>query len=388
MQRILFPIGERDYSCCQKRMVHLIKSIGSEFKIEVVTQSKEVYEDIESKTEKCANVSARLLEMKFLPLTFDYRDNLSKIFVQYTEDLYIPSTNLKMWKTAAFDDFWGHISGCTYPAMKSVDADMVMLPLLSYDDIPYEEMDVLYTSIAYMAKDMGKKVIGYQLFPVFNGFKLMPKIMDGIIVRHEYERQFYIEMGIPEEKLYLLNHQRDIYSLSTIEETYKNYMYNEDIEIKQSELGVVVLNHAKFRPQIKEIFQVLREAKVPLVLCLVKREFAIKDLVEDDIIKDMFLDDVEKIGCPFYLVKGQSLVPITMLADVLITPTFVTPLEFAVRYGKKAWVYNPYDAMRSDVDGVRFINKAKDLSESLQAAYKEKKKWVGINDILHRIIGK
>ncbi|MFQ5596582.1 MAG: hypothetical protein ACE5GK_00885 [Nitrospiria bacterium] len=386
MQKILFPISEKEYQCVQSRLALLVKSMAADFMVEVVTTSKTVYEDIQVKLGESPNVIAKHLETTFLPLSFSYRDNLAKIFIKYTEDLCIPSTGLKMWKTAAFDDFWGHISGCSFPTMKTIDADLVLLPLLSYEDIPTEETDVLYTSIAFTAKETGTPVCGYQLYPVFNGFKLMPKLLDGIIVREAYERQYYLEMGIPEDRLFLLGDQRDIYALSTIEENYKNHMYNDQIEIGREALCVAVLNHSKLRPQIREIFQVIRRTKKQIVICLIKREFVVKDVDEQEIINDTYLDEIKKTGCRFYLVENKSLVPMTMIADVVISPTFISPLEFASKYQKAAWVYNPCAAARPNVNGVRFINHPDALGAALNAAYQEKQSAIGIKDILHRIM--
>lgn len=216
------------------------------------------------------------------------------------------------------------------------------------------ETDIFYTTLLFMAKEAGIKVVGYQLYPVFNGVKLMPQLMDAIIVRKEFERDFHIKMGIAPEKIHLLTEEKDIYSLSTIEDTYKNHIYNSQIEISRDELGVVVCNHGKLRPQIIEIFKALEESKIPVVLFLLKRDFVIRELQEDEIIKDLFFDPIRKIGCRFYLVEQPSLVPIAMTSDVVIAPTYVVPLEFAARYGIKAWVYNRcYDPL-PDVNGVSF----------------------------------
>ena len=147
MRKILFPISEKEYIVCQKRLCHLIKTIAQAFWVDVVTTAEEVFDDLKTKLEGCQNTEVRYLKEKFLPLTFDFRDNVSKIFVKYTEDLYIPGTDLKMWKTAAFDDLWGHISACAFPEVKSVDADAVLLPLQSWEELPLESTDVLNTAL-------------------------------------------------------------------------------------------------------------------------------------------------------------------------------------------------------------------------------------------------
>jgi len=387
MRSILFPISEKEYQSSQKRIAELIKTMASAFRVEVLTTSEAVDDDLKNRLKACPSVQIKRLNPAFLPLTFDFRDNASKIFSQYAKGITIPGTDLEIWKTAAFDDLWGHYSTCTYPEIKKIDADMVLLPLQSWEDIPLDETDVLYSTVTLMAKEGGKQVVGYQLHPVFDVFKLMPRLMDGIIVRADFERQFYTDMGIAPEKIFCLSDPKDIYALSTIEESYKNHLYNDQIPVRRDELSVVVLNHAKLRPQIREIFDLLAQSKVPVVLSLVKRDFFVKDLSEDEIIKDAYFPAIKKIGCPFYLVEVESLVPTAMVADVVISPTYITPLEFAARYEKEAWVYNPCDEKRSPVNGVRFIDLPEDFIAALKEVYKEKQGRMGINDLLHQIGG-
>jgi len=388
MKKIMFPICEREYFATQGRVGYLVKSLAKNFSVEFWTPSKEVYEDIHKKILPSDRVTIRHFPSKYLPLTFDFRNNLAKIFVKYTHDISIPGTDLKLWKTAAFDDFWGHVATCSFPGIPAVDADLVLLPLLSYDDIPWEEADVFYTSTAFQAKEAGIPAVGYPLYPVFNTLMLMSRLVDAVIVKNEYEKQFYIEKGFPPEKLHLLTEERELYALSTIEDNYKNHLFNSQIEIARDELGIVVCNHGKLRPQLREIFNVIGETKIPAVLSLLKRDFVVREIVEEQIVKDIFLEDIKKTGCRFYLVESQSLVPLLMVSDLIISPTFVAPLEFAAKCGKEAWVYNPFNPPTTGFQGVTFINKSSDLASALERAISRKKKKVGMGEIANRLLGR
>lgn len=388
MKKLLFPIGERDYFTTMGRISYLIRDLSKDFAVDFLTVSKDVYDDVNKKLDggDFQNIHVTLTESKYLPTTYDFRNDLCKIFVKYTYDIFIPGTDLKMWKTTAFDDFWGHVSGCSFPDITKIDADMVLLPLMSHDDNPTDETDVIYTTIISMAKEAGIKVVGYQIYPVFNTNKLMPRLMDAIIVRSEYERQFYIKIGISQEKIQLLTDNRDIYSISTIEDSYRNHIYNSQIDIHHNELGIVVINHGRFRPQLKEIFKTIGETRIPAVLSLVKRDFTVRDLTEDKIVEEIFFEDIKKINGRFYLVETQSLVPVVMISDIIISPTYITPLEFAAKYGKKALVYNPFYAPMPDVNGITFINKLDDLPVLIKKAYAAKQDTVGLTRIINSIL--
>ncbi len=388
MKKVLLPISEVDYFATEGRLFNFGKYLSDQFAVEFLTISEKVLEDIKQKLSACRNITVEFIEPGHIELPLDFRTNLVKIFIRYTNDLLIPDTDLKLWKTAATDDFWGHLSSCSFGEDLHVDCDIALLPLLSYDDAPSDTVDVFYTSVICRLKNAGIKVVGYQLYPVFSGLKLMPLLMDAILVKKEYERQFYLDMGIPSDSIYLLTDARDRYSINSISDLYENYRYNEQIAISRDELSIVIINHTKFRPFIRQIIKAVGELKVPVVLSLLKRVYAVKELKEDDIIAEFYLGDIEKTGCRFYLLEPPSVTPVIMISDVTIACTFVAPVELAARYGKKAIVYNPfYDAV-ADVEGTVFINDPDALLKALKRAYKEKKMTVGAAEAINAILGK
>ena len=386
MKRVLLPVSEYEYNSADGRLFNLAKGLSEHFIVKFLTFSKDVVDTINKKASDCKNISAEFVETGSIPLPLDLRTNLVKIFIQFTDDLFIPGTDLKLWKTAATDDFWGHLSPCSYEGKLTVDADIVLLPLLTYDYTPPEDTDVFYTSVLFKAKEADIKVAGYQLYPVFNGHKLMPRLMDALIIRKDYEKQFYIDKGIAAENIYLLTDAKDRYSLSTITDAFQNHLYNDQIPISRDELAVVVFHHAKFRPHIRQIIKAIGNAKVPVALFLVKLGFVIKDLLEDQIVNDFYLEDIKKAGCRFYLVEPQSSVPVEMISDVIIAPAYTAPLELAFRYGKKTIVYNPFYDNMPDVEGTDFINTHQELTAALKRAHHEKKTTVSMADAINSIL--
>src|SRR5208283_2653495 len=178
---------------------------------------------------------------------------------------------------------------------------------------------------------------------------------DALIVRKEYEKQFYAKKGIAPEKIRVLTDIKDIYSLSTIEDVYKNHLYNSKMTIGRSELGIVVFNHARFRPQLREVFRVIAETGIPVVLFLVRRNFVIREFTEDEVIEEAFFKELKKIKGAFYLVEPGIVVPVVMISDVVISPSYISPVEFSALNGKDALIYNPMNDTMSDDDGVTFI---------------------------------
>jgi len=366
-----------------------MNGLSKHFIVEVLTISKEVYGDINKKLgSTSSNIHARTIVEESLPVTYDLKDELGKNFVQYTYDMLVPGTDLKLWKPIAFDDFWGNISGSSFPEITGIDADMVLFPLMNYDEAISDVVDVFYTTLLFDAKEAGIQVAGYQVYPAVESGMLMAGLMDALIVRREYEKQFYVKKGIAPEKIWVLTDNKDIYSLSTIEDVYKNHLYNPQIAISRSELGVVVFNHARFRPQLREVLRVITETGIPVVLFLVRRKFVIREFTEDKIIEGVFFKDLKKIKGRFYLVEPGSVVPVVMISDVVISPSYISPLEFSALNGKDAWIYNPMNDTMSDDDGVTFIKSPDNLARSLKRAYKTKLDTVGMTDIINELAGR
>src|SRR5208283_3104805 len=112
---------------------------------------------------------------------------------------------------------------------------------------------------------------------------------------------------------------------------------NSQIVVNRSELGVVVFNHARFRPLLREVFRVLAESGIPVVLFLVKRNFVIREFTEDKIIEGVFFKDLKKIKGRFFMVEPSSVVPVVMISDVVLSPSYIAPVDFSAQNGKEAW---------------------------------------------------
>src|SRR5208283_2858111 len=334
MKRVIMPIIARDYFATAGRLAHIGISLADEFDVDFFSIEQEVFDGLTAQVGHIGNIHVHLLKPEFLNLTFGYRDELASIFIRHVYNMVLPGTHLKIWDIAAFDDFWGHISNCAYKELKEINADFILLPIMSRDDHPMDDGDVFYTTIVSKAKGAGIKLVGYQLYPVFSCFMLMPRLMDVIIVKDFYEQRFYEQNGVHEERIRLLTDVKDRYSISTIEDSYMNCLYNEQIKIHREELCVAVCNHDKLRPQLKEVFAILAKSGLPIALFLIKREFAVRDLSEDQIIESLYFDDIKKVTKRFFLIESQSIGTVIMISDMVISAAYITPLEFAVRYDK------------------------------------------------------
>ncbi|MEW6417020.1 MAG: hypothetical protein AB1480_02740 [Nitrospirota bacterium] len=388
MKRILFPIGEREMLATQGRLMYLPERIASpDVTVDIITYSNEVFEKTGNFWKNNNNINVVLSDPNPLVIPADFRDNLVKIFIPQIKDILIPDTDLSLWKVAAFDDFRGHISSFTFPDLKG-DYDLMLLPFPSFDEPPPDKSDAFYSTIIFLAKERGIPIVALQIYPVFNTPVLFVKIADYFIVKSEFERQYYEQRGIEKGKIFILNDIKDCYCLDTIEDVYKNLLFDEQIkkiELTSDELVVLIINHPRFRAQIKEILKLLGSLNTPKTVFFLKRGYHVRDLSEDQIINDLIREDLKRIKGRFFIAEDGSLVTLLMLSDLIISTSYIIPLQFASKYNKVAVVFNPLFPKTPSHNGVTFINNLNVLLEVISLCISAKKTDVSIGDILKKV---
>jgi len=94
---------------------------------------------------------------------------------------------------------------------------------------------------------------------------------------------------------------------------------------------------------------------------------------------------MKKIRGRFYIVDPSNVVPVVMVSDAVISPSYISPVEFSSQNGKDAWIYNPMNDPMPDIKGVTFIRSPDNLALSLKRAYKTKHDTVGMADIINEL---
>lgn len=385
-KRILFPIGEREFVSVQERLLYIpLKLAKKGFVIDVVTYNEEIYEKTRSFFKNAANVNPIFLKSAPLVWSPQQRDDFVRIYIKHTFDLLIPGTDMKYWKTSAFDDFRGHIAPYSF-SVRGDDYNLLMMPLPSFDEPPLTECDVFYSTLVFYAKEKGIPIAGLQIYPVLHTPLLYRKIMDYLIVKEEFEKEYYRKCGVEGDKIFVLNAPEDNYCLSTIEDIYKNLMFDEQISIGADEVTVLIVNHPKYRPQINEVLEALSKLNIKKSVFFLKRGYDVRELSEEQIIEEIIRPAIERVGGKYYIVQEGALVKLLMLCDVIIATTYIIPLNFAVKYNKTAIVYNHLKSEGMFEDGVSFLNNRNALIKAVLASHDKKRTCIPISDIVKRMV--
>lgn len=385
-KKILFLIGEREFVSVQERLLHIpLRLAKSGFDVDVATYKEELHEKAVSFYKNASNVRTIFLKSKPLIWSPQQRDDFVRIFIKHTFDLFIPDTDLKYWKTSAFDDFRGHIASYAFSGLEG-DYDLLLMPLPSFDEPPSAECDVFYSTLIFHAKEKGIPIAGLQIYPVLHTPLLYRKILDYFIVKEEFEKEYYRGCSVGGDKIFVLNAPEDNYCLSTIEDIYKNLMFDEQISVETDEVAILIVNHPKYRPQIKEVLEALSKLNIKKSVFFLKRGYDVRELSEEQIIEEIIKPAIERVGGKYYIVQEGALVKLLMLCDVIIATTYIIPLNFALRYDKTAIVYNHLKSEGMFEDGVSFLNNRNALIKAVLSSYDKKRTYIPISDIVKRIV--
>lgn len=385
-KRILFPIGEKELASVQERLFHIpLRLAKAGFNVDIVTYKKDLYEKAESFFKDAVNITLKL--MKSMPLVWSpqQRDDFVRIYIKHTFDLFIPETDMKYWKASAFDDFRGHIASHSFPGL-GTDYDLLLMPLPSFDEPPSAECDVFYSTLVFYAKEKGIPVAGLQIYPVIHTPMLYLKIIDYLIVKELFEKEYYKKYGTEEDRIFVLDAPDENYCICTIEDTYKNLMFDKQLSVEKDEVAILIVNHAKYRPQINEVLQILSRLNIKKAVFFYKRGYDVRELSEDQIVDEIIKPYLETVGGKYYIVQEGALVKLIMLCDVIIATTYIIPLTFAVRYNKSAVVYNPLKKAIAFEDGVSCLNDKKALMNVVTNQLLKKQGYNSISDIVRRVI--
>lgn len=385
-RRVLMVAARVDVDATQGRYLWLVRRLAEAgYAVDVMTHAEEVEQRAREQLNSVANVKVIRNKAKQVYWPPHRRDDIVKTFIKQNSDLIVPGTDLPYWKTAAYDDFRGHVSSYTFDPLDP-DYDLVMASFPSVDEPPAMEADVLLSTALFHAREHGIPLAGIQIYPARQCPRNYQRLFDHLIVRNEDERNYYVHSGIAPESLWVLSDPRDNYAVTTIEDTYRNFMYDESLPSRKEELGIVIVNNARFRAQVIQAITAIGECPFAKTLCFVKLKYEIREISEDQIFDELVKPHLDALGREYYIADITSVPKLAMVFDVMIATTFIAPLTFARNYGKGAVVFNPLRVHAGEEQGVSLLSRTRDLKEYLTTLYASKQRTTGIVDAVRGIL--
>jgi hypothetical protein len=377
--KILIPLSKWDVNTSTNRLKllpALLRNYGHD--IEVVTTSLDLKDDLIKENN---GLKVYMPESISFPDSFKFRDDLVKTFIQRTIDINIPNTNLPFWKVTAFDDFRGHIVPHSYrtPIM---NYDLILIPLPSFEDPMPDTDDIFYTHLFSEAKSRGVKIVFFQLFPVHAAPMLFLRFGDYYILRSQFERDFLIKKGLELRKIRILTHPIDIYLTSLIADPYMDLVLDK-LSPQRDTLNVSIINHAKYRPQIREVLALLNSLKTRMTLNFIKRNYTIRNLSETEIVGEILDQELtDKNNIDLNLTDTSAMAKTVMSSDIIISPFFLNALNLAVTYNKSAIIHNKWFKGALMPKGISVTSTVAELRGEIDKVIEEKNSYISISDIL------
>lgn len=402
--KILLPLSKWDVNTSNNRLKllpRLLKNYGHD--IEIVTTSSDLRDDF---IKDGLDIKVYMPQAVNFPDSFKFRDDLVKTFIQQTINIKIPQTDLPFWKVTAFDDFRGHIVPHSYRT-PNMTYDLILVPLPSFEDPMPDIDDIFYTHLFSEAKTKGVKIVFFQLFPVHAAPMLFLRFGDYYILRSEFERDFFIKKGLEHNKIKLLTHPIDKYLISLIADPYMDMIVdNRGLTKERDTLSVSLINHAKYRPQIREVLTLLNNMET--TLNFIKRNYTVRNISEEEIIKEILdqeltnksqgdthrksQDDTHRKSqgkshrnTTLNLMDSSKMAKAVMSADIVISPFFLNGLVLAANYNKPAIIHNKCFKGVPMPQGIKVTSTLDELNAEIDKVINEKKGQISINSILKDI---
>jgi len=388
--RIAFAVTEKDLALTQGRLLYLVESftLGG-FHVSLLTNARYVADRARELLGGNDKVSIVMHEREILSMPLSARDDLVRSFIKIMHGRSVPTTDFLFWKATAFDDFRGFISPSLYRYADFNDARCLFLPLPTLNDPLPEIDDVFLSSLIMQAKNEGVKVILFQMHPVPGTPLLYHRLADGVIVKSDEEKSFYVSKGVEAAKLHVLDQSVQLYCIDTVENAYLNHVLSDSVRhvtMTSTDPAIMIINDPKYRREIAELLEAVVHMDTMRVF-FQKRVYNVRTLSEEQIMSGLYGELFSKLGDRLRIVEGSDMLSMLMIAHVVVAPVYLVPLRFAATFGKKAIVYNQSIGSPWQYEGVSFISQRADFEMYVHEAVSVHRAQASFADIVSGIVG-
>ncbi len=329
--RILFAVGDADDAYTESKLWRLVRRLQAQTGYEVI--------GVTTDQETAASGEKLGLEVRCIPITpgqvtVEQRIQAASDLIEVTADVLVPTSKLFLWKVLALDDFVGSLQLYGAQPSASIDADLVIMPLMSMDNNSKDSCG-LYTWLATQARNKGIPVIGLEVSPLGNKTTLSHLPATHYAVKTPWGRDFLVRQGIAQpsqvsvlrwEEAYLLWAGLDDYTEAYLE---KESRAREILHIGPERFVVVITHHVSMTWEIRNILAALSRVPGPLSVVIRVNPLTVRrQYYERDIARKSYVNECKML--PHVVIDEQIGVGLLLqLADIVISPFAGTTTERA-----------------------------------------------------------
>lgn len=329
--RILFAVGDADDAYTESKIWRLMQRLQGQTGYEVigVTTDQET-----AKSGEKLGLQVQIVSINPQGVSAEERVWAASELIRETADLRVPGSDLFLWKVLALDDFVGSLLLFGAQPTVAVEADLVILPLMSMDNNSRDACG-LYTWLTAQAQQKGIPVIGLEVSPLGNKTTLSHLPATHYAVKTPWARNFLIRRGIAApsqvsvlrwEETYMLWPGQDEYTEAYLDKEAKA---REMLKTPPDRFIVVITHHVNLLWEVRETLAALAQAPGPLsVVIRVNPATVRRQYYERDMVLKAYVNELRAL--PHVMIDEQVGVGLLLqLADLVISPFAGTTTERA-----------------------------------------------------------
>lgn len=352
--KLLFCISDKEINFTGGRFMQLLYRL-SDHNVTVISNSDRVLGHIGPGIENINKVFVKPQEYVW---TMQQRDKFAKKFINAFHDIKL-CDDMAMWKAEGFDDYLWNVSQFVYPEIEG-QYDLMIIPSFSQEDSPGHLIDEFFTSMIFKAKNNNIPIMIINILPSQFISQLLPKFCDYFCVKSQSEKEFLInEYNISENKIFIFTYKPDNYAIDSIEDPFKHYLF-KTIQPSRSELNIVLMNHVQKRNELKETVKTIAETGIKFNLFFCMLNYAVKELHEYDIIRELLIPDFSKYIKQIQFIDIIDLTQVLISMDCLITMNYMTISRWCELYNIPHIIYENNEQLKHKLNEI-FQNKQKQI---------------------------
>jgi hypothetical protein len=329
--RVLFAIGDADDGYTDSKIWRLARRLQEQTGWDVVCVTTD---------EKTAQEGAKLglniwmLNIESPGVSTDQRIVAAGELIDTTSELLIPGSDLHLWKLLALDDFVGSLLLFGAHPSCALDADLVIVPLMSVDNNSKGACG-LYTWMVSQARQKGIPVLGLEVSPLGNKTTISHLPAAHYAVKSPWARDFLIRQGMAQSSQVSVLRWEEAYLLWAGQEEYTEAYLEKEAEARAilktppDRFVILITHHVNMLWEVRNILAALARVPEPFTVVIrvnpatFRRQYPERDIVlktyhqEMSALPHVMID--ERIGVGLLL----------QLADLVISPFAGTTTERA-----------------------------------------------------------
>lgn len=303
---------------------------------------------------------------------------VSDVIVE-TRDVFLPFSQLPLWKVLVMDDFVGSISLHGVFADRRLEADVAVLPSCGVD-CDTREAGALFCWVYSLARRQGIPTVLLEVSPFGNKNDLSLFPCDFYLVKTDWAKDYLVRQGIATEEQVGVLRYEEAYLLQPGKDEYVEGFLRSEKQLREKlkipygskEIVIFVPHHIAFLWETRHILRSLSYLKVPfVVVSRVDSRVVRRALKENEIFVKSYKEELKNLPHLILTDEGVGLGLLIQLADVVVSPLASVVTEKAYATGKPTIIFQAGRGKDRQGDNLVWVDKPQEIPSLIALWHKE-----------------